>query len=152
MPGLAWIVGLGPVFWLVLGLVLAGLEIVLPGVYLLWFGIAALATGAIAYLAVLMGTAFPLAGQFVVFAVLAALAAYEGRRRFAGDEADDVLNTGARRLVGSIHTLDQPIANGRGRLRIGDSWWGVDGPDLPAGAPVRIVAVDGTRLRVALAE
>jgi membrane protein implicated in regulation of membrane protease activity len=31
---------------------------------------------------------------------------------------------------------------------VGDSQWLVEGPDLPAGATVEVVAVDGTTLRV----
>ena len=142
---------LGAIAWLVLGLVLVGLEIVAPGAYLLWFGLAALATGALAFTADVLGIDLPLAGQVLAFAVLAAVAVYEGRRRLARDDDTDAphLNTGAARLVGTRHTLGQPVVGGRGRLRIGDGWWSVDGPDLPAGARVEVVGVEGTRLRVA---
>ena len=145
------LVGLGSVGWLVIGLVLVGLEIVVPGAYLLWFGLAALATGAIAMGVSLVGADLPVVGQVVAFAVLAAVAVYEGRRRLdRDDDTDDpTLNTGAARLIGTRHTLGQPIVGGRGRLRVGDGWWSVDGPDLPAGARVEVVGVDGTRLRVA---
>ncbi len=146
MDALSDLFALGPWAWIVLGLVLVALEIVVPGAFMLWFGLAALATGALTFV-----VAMPWAGQIVVFAVLAAVAAYEARRRFAGDEESDdpTLNTGAQRLVGTRYTLEEPIIGGRGRLRIGDGSWAVDGPDLPAGATVEVVAVEGTRLRVA---
>ena len=142
---------LGAIAWLVLGLVLVGLEIVAPGAYLLWFGLAALATGALVFAADMAGADLPLAGQVVAFAVLAAVAVYEGRRRLARDDDTDAphLNTGATRLVGTRHTLEKPIVGGRGRLKVGDGWWSVDGPDLPAGAKVEVIGVEGTRLRVA---
>ncbi len=146
MDGLADLLALGPWAWIVLGLVLMALEIVVPGTFLLWFGLAALATGALTFV-----VSMPWAGQIVVFAVLAAVAAYEARRRLAREEdsEDPTLNTGAQRLVGNHYMLDEPIVGGRGRLRIGDGSWAVDGPDLPAGTSVEIVAVEGTRLRVA---
>jgi inner membrane protein len=44
--------------------------------------------------------------------------------------------------------LDQPILRGRGRMIMGDGSWTVTGPDMVAGAKVRVAAVDGTELRV----
>ena len=40
-------VELGPWNWIVLGCILLALEIVIPGVFLLWIGIGALLTGAL---------------------------------------------------------------------------------------------------------
>jgi membrane protein implicated in regulation of membrane protease activity len=47
-----------------------------------------------------------------------------------------------------VITLDAPILAGRGRVRLGDGSWTVVGPDMVAGARVRVAAVDGTELRV----
>ena len=47
-----------------------------------------------------------------------------------------------------VLTLDQAIVGGRGRVRIGDSSWIAEGPDLPAGTRVRVVAVEGVVLKV----
>lgn len=151
MDGLDWLTDAGAILWVVLGLLLVGLEIVLPGTFMLWFGLAALATGGLHVLASLLGADIPAAAQFVIFAALAAVAVYEGRRRLsrAEDSDDPTLNRGAARLIGSRHTLGQPITGGRGRLKVGDSWWSVDGPDLPAGSAIEIVGVNGTRLAVA---
>ena len=44
--------------------------------------------------------------------------------------------------------LDQAIDRGRGRIRLDDAFWTVEGPDLPAGTPVRVIAVDGMVLKV----
>ena len=51
-------------------------------------------------------------------------------------------------MVGVVAPLDQPIANGRGRIKVGDAFWAVTGPDLPAGHAVRVIAVDGMDLKV----
>jgi membrane protein implicated in regulation of membrane protease activity len=58
------------------------------------------------------------------------------------------LNRRAAQLVGRIVSVDEAITHGRGRVRIGDTLWIVEGPDTPAGAQVRVVAAEGTVLRV----
>ena len=45
-------------------------------------------------------------------------------------------------------TLEEAIAHGRGKARIGDTVWVVEGPDAPAGAQVRVSAARGTVLVV----
>jgi membrane protein implicated in regulation of membrane protease activity len=42
--------------------------------------------------------------------------------------------------------LDEAIINGSGKLKIEDALWDVDGPDLPAGAKVKVIGVNGLRL------
>jgi len=55
----------------------------------------------------------------------------------------------AHALIGSDFLLEQAIVHGYGRIRVGDSSWRVKGDDCPAGAKVRVVAVeDGSLLRV----
>ena len=44
--------------------------------------------------------------------------------------------------------LEQAIVAGRGRVQIADAFWTVEGPALPVGTPVRVVAVDGMLLKV----
>ncbi len=51
-------------------------------------------------------------------------------------------------LVGKVFTLRTAIVNGRGRLSVSGSTWLVAGPDMPAGSNVRVIGVDGPRLRV----
>jgi membrane protein implicated in regulation of membrane protease activity len=58
------------------------------------------------------------------------------------------LNRQAARYVGQEFTLTNPIVNGHGRLTMGGGTWLIGGPDLPSGARVRVVAVEGPRLRV----
>lgn len=64
-----------------------------------------------------------------------------------GSEVPDLNARGARH-IGRIVVLEQGIDAGRGRVRIGDSWWSVEGPEMPAGAKVRIIAVRGAVLVV----
>ncbi|CAA7624550.1 NfeD family protein [Magnetospirillum sp. UT-4] len=134
--------------WLTLGVVLVAVETVMPGAYLLFPGIAALAVGIVAYAAPDIGWEI----QALAFAALSLAAAILGRRlygRLRAPAADEPhLNRRGEALVGGIHTLDMPIKDGRGRLRVADGTWPVTGPDLPAGARVKVVGVDGITLRV----
>ena len=58
------------------------------------------------------------------------------------------LNRRAENYVGTVHRLECAIVNGRGRARVDDGSWAVEGPDLPEGADVRVVGVNGVVLRV----
>ena len=135
--------------WWLLALLLIGLEVALPGYFLLWIGIGAAATGVLAWL--LPGLS--LLAQAVSFALLALLAcvvyAYALRPKFTGGEsASERLNRRGAQLVGQRYALVEPIVNGRGKARVGDGEWLVNGPDLPLGATVEVVRVEGNTLQV----
>ncbi len=132
--------------WFVLGAGLLVAEVLLPGAFLLWLGLAALATGAVAWLVVVGWQV-----QVLAFAALAVVAILVGRRITpAPGAASDrpFLNRRAEGQVGRVFTLDDPIVEGTGRVRIDDSVWRVAGPDLPVGAKVIVLKVDGTVLVV----
>jgi membrane protein implicated in regulation of membrane protease activity len=141
---------LGPWNWMVLGCALLALEIVLPGFFLLWIGIAALVTGAISLLIWDAGY-WMWQVQVVVFLVLALLSAYAGNRlmRGRGGHSDmPLLNRRSEQMIGKVATLTEPIKDGRGRIRIGDTMWRVSGPDLPVGAQVRVKSAVATDLEL----
>jgi membrane protein implicated in regulation of membrane protease activity len=58
------------------------------------------------------------------------------------------LNCRAAQLIGRSFVVEEVIEGGRGKVRVGDTLWAVEGPDLPAGAEVRVTAVNATLLRV----
>lgn len=69
--------------------------------------------------------------------------------RVSHDRCDEPkLNARGAKHVGREIVLEQPIEAGRGRIRLSDSWWSVEGPDLPAGSRVRVVGVRGAVLVV----
>ncbi len=70
--------------------------------------------------------------------------------RRPGEEPRDrpALNRRGEALVGRVFTLEEPIRDGAGRVRVDDSSWRVQGPDLPSGASMRVVRVDGATLVV----
>ena len=138
---------LGPWSWIILGLVLMGLELLLPGAFLLWLGFAAMLTG-------ILDWVFGLSWQaaVLVFAVLSVGAVLVGRAVTREDDEGEggrpPLNRRAQTLVGRVSTLDSPIEHGSGRVRVDDSSWRIVGPDAPAGASVRVVRVEGATLVV----
>ena len=141
---------LGPWNWMVLGFVLLALEIVVPGFFLLWIGVAALVTGAIS-LALWDAGFWTWHAQVLVFLALSLVTVLAGRRfmKFGGDASDEpLLNRRGEQLVGRITTLTEPIVDGRGRVRIGDTMWRVSGPDLPVGTQVRIKGATATDLEL----
>ncbi|MEQ8482550.1 MAG: NfeD family protein [Hoeflea sp.] len=145
----AIVVELGPWTWCILGLAFLGLEILVPGVFLLWIGLAALALGAVS----LMLWDMDIWGwqiQLLVFAFLSVIFAIVGRRvsSAAGESDQPMLNRRTEGLVGRTATLEEPIADGQGRIRLDDTTWIVRGPELPAGARVRIVTAQSGSLTV----
>lgn len=144
------ILELGPWGWWALGLMLLAAEIVAPGMFLVWIGIAAILTGAVSLL--LWETSFWVwQVQLVFFAVLSVVAVFAGRRLLArsADMSDEpLLNQRGARLIGRTAVLEKPITEGRGRIRLDDTTWTVSGPDLPAGARVKVTGSSGGRLTV----
>nr|WP_306228922.1 NfeD family protein [Aurantimonas sp. CSK15Z-1] len=129
-----------------------GLEVALPGVYLLFFGIAALIVG---FNALLLPAWFGWELQVVSFVILSAVCVLVGRRVYSlrrTGEGSSTLNRRTDRLIGQTARLTEPIQGGRGRVAIADGWWTVQGPELPAGSSVRIVGADGSLLTVVASE
>lgn len=135
--------------WWVAGLALLSLEMVLPTEFvLLWMGVSALVTGAAAWL-------LPLNWQveFLLFGVLSIVSYFTYRKLHPHIVSDKpTLNRRGASYVGRNFTLAAPIVNGIGKVHVDDSQWRIAGPDLPAGAQVRVTAADGTTLRVERAD
>ena len=139
---MSWIETLSPHWaWLILAAALATAEVLVPGFFLIWFALAAFATGLIALL-----LPIPVAIQLVIFAVFAVVSVYAGRRWFKMnpiESADPKLNDRGARMLGEIVTVVETIEAGGGRVKIGDSVWSAKGPDAKVGTKVRISAMDG---------
>ncbi|MBP7062848.1 NfeD family protein [Ferrovibrio sp.] len=138
---------LEPWHWLALGVALAGLEILLPGAVLIWFGAAAFCVGGLLWLLPDLSSA----AQFGSFAVLAPLCLGLGlwlRKRGAAANPEAVVNQGAARLIGQRGRLEGALENGHGEMRLGDTVWPVRGPDLPAGSIVQVIGAEGALLLV----
>ncbi len=141
---------LGTWNWLIFGFILMALELAAPGVFLFWLGLAALLVGLASFA---LHPSWQT--QLLMFAVFAACAVPVWRRLArganAGAASSPFLNRRADALVGRVFTLEKPIIDGSGTVRIDDTVWRVAGPDTPAGSRVRIVRADGANLTVAAA-
>lgn len=126
--------------WLAGGVALLVAEVLLPGVFLMWLGIAALATGAVVQL-------FEpgLGVQVVAFGVFAALSLFAGLR-LRGRRQASSLNTAQSGLIGRparVLSVAPEL-----RVRIGDSDWNArlarNTPAPEAGTTLHVVGVSGT--------
>ena len=134
--------------WWLLALVLIGAELMVPGFFMLWIGIAAAAMGVI----LMFLPALSILAQAVLFAVLAVISCFVYwrfvRRAMAEPSDRPHLNRRAEQYIGRRFALETAIVNGHGKARVGDSLWLVEGPELPAGAAIEVVGVDGSTLKV----
>ncbi|KXF76071.1 hypothetical protein ATN84_14225 [Paramesorhizobium deserti] len=135
---------LGAWNWIVLGIVLLLLELLTPGIFFVWLGIAALIVGA---LALFPGTVlgFGWQAQIILFLVLSVVSVLIGRRYFSSEseESDQpLLNRRGEQLIGQTATLKEPIVDGHGRIRLGDTLWRVKGPDMKTGTRVRVTGFE----------
>jgi membrane protein implicated in regulation of membrane protease activity len=133
--------------WAAVALLLFAAEAMAPGAFMLWMGFAAV----VVFVGVLVVPGTSLLLQVAAFVLLSFVSIQVYRTWFRRSERPSdrpLLNRRAEQLIGRVVTLDQPIRDGRGRAKIDDSLWVVAGPDLPAGAAVRVVAVDGMTLKV----
>ncbi|MBI3699462.1 MAG: NfeD family protein [Afipia sp.] len=137
---------LSPWHWLIVGVVLMGVETFAPGVFMLWFGIAALIVGLVSF-----AIASSWQTQILAFAVLS-IAMVPLYRHFTkkNEKPTDkpFLNKRAQGLIGRVFTLERPIVDGVGTVKIDDTVWRVSGSDAPAGSRVKVIHADGASLQV----
>jgi inner membrane protein len=140
------IVGLGIWNWFIVGGLLLAIEVLAPGTFMLWLGLSALLVGVISLL-----IDWPWQMQLVAFAVFAVASIpiwHRVGRRVAGPVDQPFLNRRSEAFVGQVFTLEKPIVNGSGTVRIGDTVWRVAGPDASAGSRVKVTRADGAMLFV----
>lgn len=143
----AWL--LEPVYWnwWLLGVVFMVIEAIVPGYFFLWMGVATLLVG-------LVLTVFPelvWTWQALLFAVLSFSSIFIWQlhlRRRPTHTADPLLNRRGHQYIGRVFTLDAPVINGHGKIRVDDSTWKVlVDQDCPPGVRLRIIGVEGVMLK-----
>jgi len=137
--------------WLILAAVLAAVEALAPGMFFIWFGLAAGLVGLIVLLVPGLGWEW----EAVLFVVLAVACVFLGRtfaHRNPRQSADPALNRRGERYLGRKFTVETPIVNGRGAIKVDDGVWRAAGPDMPAGRQVKVVGIDGSILKVEAAD
>ncbi|MEJ2227291.1 MAG: NfeD family protein [Alphaproteobacteria bacterium] len=137
----------GAWLWLVVAAVLFAAETMIPGFFLVWLGLGAVVVGLTMFFV-------PLSHQWQIleFCVASGLSVGAGWFFWGAGRAEDtdkpLLNLRGQQLVGQTFEVAEPIHLGRGRIKVGDSLWNANGPDLPMGAKVRVTGINGTILLV----
>ena len=133
--------------WWVLGVILVIGEVFSPGVFFIWMAVAAAVVGVLLWL-------FPAIGwesQIIIFACVSVASVMLWRlflNRHPTSTDQPKLNRRGEQYVGRLFTLDEPIVNGLGKIRVDDSTWKIAGVDCSAGTRIRVVGVDGVMLQV----
>lgn len=136
-PGWLWMIG---------GVLLLIAEILAPGFFLVWIGIAALITGLFTIL-----FDIGVAGQLGLFALYSTIIVLVSRRWYGTrlvPSEDPMLNDRSARLIGRSVVVVTAIDEHAGRVRVGDSDWSARGGPAAAGERVRITGVEGNCLIV----
>ncbi|MFK7903054.1 MAG: NfeD family protein [Nitratireductor sp.] len=148
----SYLSGMGLWTWWIIGFVLIAIEIVAPGTFFLWFGLAAFIVGALHFVFGLDSAIFGWQAQAILFAILAIALAFIGRKIAARQSAEQTdqpfLNERGANLVGTTAVLSEPISEGYGRAKVGDSTWRVQGADLAKGKRVKVIKVQSGTLIV----
>jgi membrane protein implicated in regulation of membrane protease activity len=133
--------------WWSLGAILLIVELLAPGMFFIWMGESAFVVGALLWF-------FPgmePESQIMIFSALSVLSILVFRRflkRHPIQSDRPLLNQRTAGYVGRVFMLEEPIINGRGKIRVDDSTWRVEGEDCPAGARVRVTDAEGVILKV----
>lgn len=138
--------------WWIAAAVLMILEVFAPGAIFIWLGAAAAVVG----LMVLIAPEISWQIQFLTWAVLSVATAVGWRfylHHSPTETQDPTLNRRGQQYVGRHFTLEEPVVNGLGKIRVDDSTWKIEAPaDLPAGTKVLVTAAEGVVLKVEEAE
>ncbi|HWS03446.1 MAG TPA: NfeD family protein [Gammaproteobacteria bacterium] len=137
--------------WFILAALLIILEVFAPGAFMLWIGIAAGVVGATLYFVPSMTWEY----QLMLFSIAAvgSIIAWRGYRSTHPITTDEpTLNRRGAQYIGRTFTLEAPITNGIGKIRVDDSTWKIEGVDCPAGSKVKVIGIDNTVLKVEAAQ
>ena len=111
--------------WIIAGLALSLLELIVPGVYLIWFGLAAFVVGIAVYF-----LPIELTTQLIVFAIASGIFAVIGVAvyRYVFSKAQvpaeyKNLNNTAEQYVGQLVTVAEEAEDNRTKVKIGDTYW-----------------------------
>lgn len=134
--------------WLILACAFMGLEMLAPGVFFLWLGLAALASAVVHFLLPSISPEIQYS-LFAVFSILSLVAWKMFAKNSMEEETDQpALNQRNKKYLGRTLILSEAIENGVGQVRVDDSQWRVTGEDAAVGTKVVVTQVDGAILQV----
>ncbi|MDD4557251.1 MAG: NfeD family protein [Alphaproteobacteria bacterium] len=130
-------------YWISFGLFMIFSELVTPGFYFLWIGLAAVFSGLLLYFFptldfVIIGTFFAVSA--LVFCYLGKVSLYKR----ISDDSSSTLNKRGAQYIGQTVVVFEAIKNGSGKVKVGDSvWLAKSETDVAEGKSVKIIDVDG---------
>ena len=138
-------------YWWILAGILLIIEVSAPSFFFLWLTIAAAITGFVLLAMPDLGWEY----QLLIFSSLSivSITAFRRYQRSRSKLTDQpTLNRRGEQYVGRTFTLTEPIINKNGVIRVDDSTWRINGPDLRAGSTIKVVGVQGVILQVEMVE
>ena len=135
---------LGAWNWVVLGFVLLLLELIFPGVFFVWLGLGALLTALVSLLFYHLPWVASWEVEVIFFLIFSIIMVLIGRNFFRRDRETDepLLNRRTDQIIGKRVVLEEPVRDGKGRIRVDDTIWRIKGPNLPEGTEVKVIAFD----------
>ncbi|MDM8547113.1 NfeD family protein [Candidatus Venteria ishoeyi] len=132
--------------WWTIALLCLALEAFLPGALFLGIAVAASLVG-------LLLVFIPLSIQFqlLLLSLFAIASMVLGRLYLYKNPIQSeqpLLNQRQAQFIGRVCKLEKAIINGRGRVKLDDSFWRVRGEDLPVDTVVKITGIQDTDLVV----
>jgi membrane protein implicated in regulation of membrane protease activity len=141
-----WFQLLTPWHWLTAAVVLIVFEMMMGTYFLLWVGFAAAATALVQWL---FGIGWQV--QIIIFFILSLISIAAWHFYAKNNPVEDALpnlNRRGHQYIGRTFNLSHAIVNGVGKINVNDSTWKVEGEDLPEGAKVKVVGINGATLKV----
>jgi membrane protein implicated in regulation of membrane protease activity len=134
--------------WIIVGAAIAGLEILVPGMYLLWIGLGAVAVGVV----LARYPELSLAWQMLVFAVSMVSSIGIGfwiQRRSGRTKHARFLNRELKAMIGQSYIAIAPFTVGHGRIKVQDSSYAaISDEAIEAGDVVKVIAIEDGRPKV----
>jgi len=130
-------------YWWVIGFILLVLEILTPGYFFMWMAISGFITGILVFLI----PATSLNIQVLVFSVMSVMSIMVWKfygKKHPTESDHPLLNKRGDQYIGRVFSLNEPIKNGQGKIKVDDSIWKVHGEDCTINSRVKVIAVRGT--------
>ena len=137
--------------WLILALILLGIEVFTMTAFFLWLSAACAATATVVYFMpdMIWEYQFALAGLFIGIGI--ALWRKWGTW-FSRHQPEHKLNRRNEQYIGRVFVLTEAIENGTGKIRVDDSTWRVQGEDAPVNSRVKVIGARGMILEVEIVQ
>lgn len=142
-----WLTEWNALHWLIFGLILLIGEIIIPGVFLIWWGAAAFIVALLNFI-----FQFPIAINWILFATSAGISSFLAwryqRNKISSHDSNANLNQRGIAMIGKVGEVVDIYPNHIGRARFGDTTWRITGENLTIGDMIEVISVEDITLTV----